>query len=173
MEHFVASITPKEIRWHYDEKSKMNCHDSILQPIVQSAIKIFVYGIKKDSELYQIASPILINSKGKFEIDLSKDVINGYEYLWNAHGWKRGSILIVLPYNYNFKSILEKCHGIGIFDNPNTGNSMSAIKNAKKEEKNNNISVVFSASNGIEWMQVYYDQKKSKELAKLVNNIML
>ncbi|TGK04020.1 hypothetical protein EHO59_10920 [Leptospira semungkisensis] len=159
MKHFKASITPEDIRWYYDEKSKMPCHDAILRPIVESAIKIIVYGIDVSSELYQLASPILIKSKGKFEIDLSKEVIDGFEYLWNAHSWKRGSILIVLPNNFNFESILEKCHSIGIFTNPNTGNSISAIKSAKKEVENDNISVLLPASNGIEWMQVYYDEE--------------
>ena len=173
MEHFVTSITPKEIRWHYDEKSKMECHDLILRPLIQAAKKVYIYGLKEGSEIYEIALPILIKSKGKYEIDLSKEVISEHEYLWNSHGWKRGSILIILPNSFDFNTIIENCHSTGIFYNPNTGNTLSAIKKAKKEVENNNISVILPASNGIEWMQVYYDKEKSKDLFKLISKLIL
>jgi hypothetical protein len=112
-------------RRHYDEKSKLPAHDSVIRPLLENCIYAYVYGLKNDDELY------------KNNINL-------------------------------FYNIFKNTFNPGIIDNPNTGNTISAIKRCKEEMENGNIGVCISASNGIEYMYIY--SKQHNELLKMAEN---
>lgn len=155
LNHFFVCLLPHHFR-DYDEHSSLPAHDLILRPLLLHATDCYVYGIQKNSELLQQCSHILISTHNKYKVDLNQEVVKGYEQLWNVTGWGRGSIVIVMGLE-QFKSldILSYCYDPGILDNPNTGESIAAIRYAKDVARQGKVALCLSASNGIEWMQVY------------------
>jgi hypothetical protein len=144
-------------RWNYDLKEKLPAHDLVLRPLLENCIYSLIYGL--NDELYKSNMAILINEKGKHRFDLTKECINGHEYLWN--GRERGSIIIILK---NDLSIFEK-----IFENtlnpfeiiyPVSENKNPARKRCKEEMEKGNIGICFGKKTGIEDMQIYTRQHK-------------
>jgi hypothetical protein len=156
-------------RWHYNERTKLPVHELVVRPLLEKCIYSYVYGLNNNDELYKNNMDILIKEKGKYKLNLSKECILGHEYLWNITGGKRGSIIIVLENDLNiFNKIFENTFNPSILDNPNTGNTISAIKKCKEEMGKGNIGICFSASNGIENMIIY--TKQHNELLKMAEN---
>jgi hypothetical protein len=145
-----------EIRHHYDEKSKIPAHDLVIRPLLEKCLYAFVFGLRRESLLYKQNLDILIQEKGKFKLDTSKECVNGHEHLWNATTWKRGSIIIILrDTEIDFPKLFKHTYQPGLAATPNSGNSLSATKKCKIEADKGNIAICFPASNGIEWITIY------------------
>ncbi|WP_306350903.1 hypothetical protein [Flavobacterium sp. '19STA2R22 D10 B1'] len=145
-----------EIRHHYNEKSSLPAHNLVLKPLLDNCYLAYVFGLKKEDELYKTNSDILISEKGKFRFDTSKECIEGHEYLWNATSWKRGSIIILLEEGkLDFTELFKNTYRPGLSGMPNSGNSLSATKKCREEAANGKIAICLPASNGIEWMTIY------------------
>ncbi|MDN3233359.1 hypothetical protein [Priestia megaterium] len=165
MNHFFVRLIPNGF-YEYEESETLPAHDLILRPLLASAKECYVYGLNQDTKLFHQCTDILSLIRNKYQLDLKKEVIKGYEQLWNATGWQRGSILVFLELEkLKDLNIFTSCYDPGILDNPNTGESIAAIRFCKgvisKEKK---VGLCFSASNGIEWMKVYAEKDTLKEL---------
>lgn len=155
LNHFFVSLIPNQFQ-DYNEYSSLPAHDLILRPLLLYATDCYIYGIKKNSELFQQCSNILTFSRNKYKIDLNQEVIKGYEQLWNVTGWERGSSVIVIePEQFKNLNIFTHCYDPDIWDNPNTGESVAAVKYCQKVAKQGKVALCLSASNGIEWMKIY------------------
>jgi hypothetical protein len=159
----------------FNEKGKFSAYEFVIKPLLENCLYSYVYGLKDDNELYIENKEILIREKGKYKFDITKDCVNGHEYLWGSVGGKRGSIIIILE---NDLSIFDKILKHTFYDihiqgddpvdnNPNTGNTISAIKKCKEEMAKGNIGICFSASNGIESMNIYVEQEDKNKLIKM------
>jgi len=167
-------------KYHYEENDKLPAHELVIRPLLENSIDTFIYkGTKEEFFLYgkkqvpiQLANEdILISDKGKFKFNKAKECITGHEYLWNANCWKRGSIVFVLENNLDIlRELFKHTYNPNLTETPNMGNSVSAIKKCKEEMKKGNIAVCLSASNGIEFMQIYAGQGKINELLKIAEN---
>ncbi len=110
-----VSLTPADVRHHYSVNESMPAHNFVIRPLLTDSLEALVYGIKKESDLYRNNSNILINDKGKFKFDKSKECITGHEYLWNVTRWERGSIALILVTNrINFPDIFKYCYRPGL-----------------------------------------------------------
>ena len=162
----MVNLTGK-IGCHYDVDSVLPAHNLVIKPLLEKSSFSYVYGLKKDDELVKLNLDILINEKGKYKIDISKECIIGHEKLWNATRWNRGSIIIVIEKDkINFSEIFKNTFYLGLLYTPNSGNTISAIKKCKEEFEKDNIAICFSASNGIEWMQIYAKDNTFEEILK-------
>ena len=154
-----------KIRHHYDENSVLPVHELVIRPLLENSSDAFIYkGAKEEFFLCgKIQVPIkleheeiLIPDRGKFRFNKTKECIVGHEYLWNATMWKRGSIVIVInPGKVDFAEIFKNTYNCDFTETQNSGNTLSAIKMCRAEMENGNIAIIFSASNGIEWMRIY------------------
>jgi len=165
LDHFFVNLIPNGFD-NYEENEALPAHELILRPLLLCAKECYVYGLKKDTELFQQCTDILSFTRNKYKLDLKKEVIEGYEQLWNATGWQRGSILIFLePEELKKLNIFTSCYDPRISENPNSGESAAAIKFCKDiVTKEKLIGLCFSASNGIEYMKVYAESDTLKEL---------
>ena len=164
-------------KYHYEENDKLPAHELVIRPLLENSIDTFIYnGTKEEFFLcgkMQVPiklkqEDILISDKGKFKFNKTKECVTGHEYLWNATMWKRGSIVIVLENNLDmFREIFKHTYNPDLLATPNMGNSVSAIKKCKEEMEKGKIVVCLSASNGMEYMQIYVGQRKTNELLKI------
>ncbi|MHA7098799.1 hypothetical protein [Priestia aryabhattai] len=165
MDHFFVNLIPNGF-YDYEENEALPAHELILRPLLLCAKECYVYGLKKDTELFQQCADILSPNHNKYKLDLNQEVIKGYEQLWNATGWQRGSILIFLELEKLKKlNIFTSCYNPSIFENPNSGESAATIRFCKDVvTKEKLVGFCFSASNGIEYMKVYAENGTLKEL---------
>ena len=155
----AVSLIAAQTRQRYDEKRKFPAHDKVLRVLLNNCINAFVYGVSKTSSIYSDNKGILISDKGKFKLDTTKECITNHEFLWNAHTWKRGSIVIILNIDaLNWRSLFKNCYRPDLTASPNMGNTTSAVKKCKEEMKKGNIAVCLPASNGIDRIQIYAPQ---------------
>src|ERR1700724_1147297 len=111
----IVSLTPSDIRHHYPMNEVLPAHDFVIRPLLNDSKEALVYGIKKESDLFRNNSEILINDRGKFKFDKSKECMKGHEYLWNVTRWARGSIVLILETNrINFSVIFKYCYRPGL-----------------------------------------------------------
>jgi hypothetical protein len=99
MERFSVTLMPDkfsifgQIDWH------LPTLDTFLRPILNKAKECYVYGVSEKNTTPLLGN-ILIKDKGKYRLDLSKEVINGFEFFWNGSYPERSSIVIVLEPDY-------------------------------------------------------------------------
>ena len=161
-----VNLTGK-IRNNYDVESEMPAHNLVLKPLLEKCSFSYAYGLKEEDELVKLNSNILLFEKGKYKIDTSKECVIGHEKLWNVTGWKRGSIIIIIEKDkVDFSEILKNTYNPALLNTPNSGNTISAIKKCKEEAEKDNIAICISASNGIEWMQIYAKGNTFAEILK-------
>jgi len=148
-----------------NENTDIPAYEFILKPLIKNCLYAYVYGLRGDSKLYIQNKDILIYEKGKYRFDLTKECVTGHENLWNARKWNRGSIVIILENDLEiFEKIFKYTYNPSLLGTPNSGNTKSAIKKCKEEMNNNRIGICITASNGIDWIQIYIEQEKADEL---------
>jgi hypothetical protein len=67
-----------------DEHAHLPVHDSVLLPLLAKAIECRVYGVSRQSRLYSLLNEIGQRCGRVWYLDLGKEIIRGYEPLWNA-----------------------------------------------------------------------------------------
>ena len=163
--------------------SQSSVFENVIRPMVNASLKAFVYLPKKEAneeynnsvatlplEIRENFAPIvpsldlssmdiLIKDRGKYRIDTTKECIIGYEQLWLANGYMRGSIIIILPHDFNFINLLPYCNTPMELLTPNMGQSPGAVKLCKKARDNGYIAVIFSAAQGLNSMNLYASKK--------------
>ena len=113
----------------------------------------------------------LVRERGKFRLDLSRECVNGAEIFWNACSFRRGSVIILFEGEFDLAPILRRCAEISIDETHNMDNTTSATNLAKREMSEECIAVLFSASNGIEWMDIYTPEAVQDKILKLADEI--
>jgi len=165
MNHFSIDLIPFGFD-DYEENTVLPAHDLILQPLFFEAKECYIYGLKKDTDLFNKCTDVIDWSHNKYKLNLRKEVIKGYESLWNATGWRRGSIVVFIDLEeFMNLNIFSFCYDPSIWENPNSGESMAAIRFCKRKvEKDKVIGLCFSASNGIQYMKLYATEDILKSL---------
>ena len=158
-----------------------SAHEQIIAPLLQNALAAYVYNGRKDSIVGAFGSvehplnlseiSFLVRERGKFRLDLSRECVNGAEIFWNACSFRRGSVIILLEEEFDPAPILRRCAEISIDETPNMGNSPAATKLAKRAMSEGQMAVLFSASNGIEWMDIYAPEAVRDKILKLADEI--
>ncbi|WP_314351378.1 hypothetical protein [Campylobacter showae] len=163
------------------EGDHTSTHDQIIAPLLQNALAAYVYNGRKDSIVGAFGSvehplnlsdfSFLVRKRGKFRLDLARECVNGAEIFWNACSFRRGSVVVLLDGEFDLVPILRRCVEIDIDETPNMSNSPAATKLAKRAMSEGQIAVLFSASNGIEWMDIYAPGAVQEKILKLADEI--
>ena len=156
-----------------------SAHEQVIAPLLQNALAAYVYNGRKDSIVGAFGSvehplnlsdfSFLVRERGKFRFDLARECVNGAEIFWNACRFRRGSVVVLLDGEFDLVPILRRCVEIDIDETPNMSNSPAATKLAKRAMSEGRIAVLFSASNGIEWMDIYAPEAVQDKILKLAD----
>ena len=163
------------------EGDHTSAHDEVVAPLLKNALAAYIYNGRKDSIVGAFGSvehplnlsdfSFLVREWGKFRLDLARECVNGAEIFWNACSFGRGSVVVLLEGEFDLTPILRCCAEISIDETPNMGNSPAATKLAKRAMSEGRIAVLFSASNGIEWMDIYAPEVVQDKILKLADEI--
>lgn len=132
-------------------------HKTVLRPLLAASTEAWVYALREDSKVFEVARPILQREQGKYRIDVSGDPVSGYELLWNASGGQRGSIVLTIPASaFPAEMIYPHCLQAFIIGNPSVPHTASAIRLAKtKVSDGQYVCCLLSSTNGFEWLSIY------------------
>lgn len=181
MDYFKPLIV--KVAKNCNDWAHVSAHDKVIKPLLENALEAYVYkGASHEAQSVNLAGELtkvmyrplnlsefefLKARQGKFCFDRTRECVIGAENLWNARGFARGSIIILLSLEFDFEPILEHCGDVDISMSPNMGESIAATKLAKQAMNEGKIAVLFSASNGIEWMQIYAPSSKYEHIHKI------
>jgi hypothetical protein len=104
-------------------------------------------------------------------VDLACEVVEGHEAFWNTGSWQRGGIILAADLSDDeMVSILRWCSGPSVWSSlaqVKKGSPASAIKFAQSVAQKGSMGFCFSASNGIEWMDVFPPRARLMRLFKI------
>ncbi len=155
---FMLRVVPSA-RWlaiRPNQHQALPEHETVLRPLLAAASEAWVYELRPDSDVFNVARSILVRERGKYRIDLASEPILGYELLWNASGGQRGSIALVFPSSrYVGRDIYPCCQRAFVVGNSTVPHSAAAIRLARSKVESGHICCLLSRTNGFEWISVY------------------
>jgi hypothetical protein len=133
-----------------------------VSPLLRSADHARLYPTSIQSIELALASSILLPKRGYLELNLSKECVKGFEDFWRAGAQKgeylRGTIVVVQPATTPLSSLLKQCVLYGVPSSRyqiQKGCSTAAIKFASEQARLGKRCFLFSASNGVEHVDVF------------------
>jgi hypothetical protein len=154
---FTVSIHPGGVI-SAEEAAPLSPHDLILRPILQFADSAVVLDAPSDSRAVREAAAILSPEPHRLRITLDREVIRGYERLWNAGAGKRGTIAIKSRITEDRLDALFGLCGSAWSWEPKAEREvfgMPALRYVAAEVSPGCRVFLLSRSNGIEWLGVY------------------
>lgn len=148
-------------------------HERVIRPLLARATECRLYGLKQDPELLALAQPIATPRKGIWFLDLSRELLRGYEPLWNGY-CRRDSIVIVTSISPDeCADVFTYCRRPDVWSSFNMiceGNSRAAVKHCREvSREGGQVAFCFSGSNALEWMDVFAPPERLEALFHLAS----
>lgn len=163
---FTVSINPESVI-SAEEAAPLPPHDLILRPILQVADLAVVLGVPGDSRAVREAAAILAQERGRLRLTLDREVIRGYERLWNAGSGQRGTIAIKSRITDERLDVLFRFCGNAWRWEPKAEREVfgsASLRFAASEVAPGCRVFLLSRSNGIQWLGVYALPDESQRL---------
>lgn len=177
MEHYQITLTKQRLaragsfraELISDDESKIDpekthpMHRRVLKPILALATECYVYGLKKTSPLLERCSEILTPDRGRHTLDLSQEVVTGFEPLWNATAFECGSIVASVPVKAFDRSVLRYALKFYVIGNPNVSHTPAAIRHSRELAKAGKLAFCFT-KHSTRNVQIYGPLKELEKL---------
>lgn len=124
---FRAELISDEVERLEPEES-VAAHRKVIRPLLAAADECYVYGLRRGSPLLTRCEAILRPDRGRHALDLSQEVVAGYEPLWNATAFERGSIVAVVPTAAFDRAVFRSALRFYVIGNPNVSHTPAAIR---------------------------------------------
>ena len=141
-----------------EEAAPLSPHDLILRPILQDAELAVVFDAPRDSRAVREAADILSPEPQRLRIALDREVIRGFERLWNSGSGKRGTIAIKSRITEErLDAVFGFCGSTWEWEAKAEREvfGMRALRFAAAEASPGCRVFMLSRSNGIAWLGVY------------------
>lgn len=152
---FVQASPPLRV----ERTRRVPAHRLVIEPIVKKATEVRIYASPKTAEFAAHIWGIGMEGRDHVDIDLSLEVVRAHEWLWNADGWSRGAIVVAARLtDEDFAEIFHWCDGPGTWSSMaevKKGTPAAATKYARATALNGLTALSFSASNGLQLMDVF------------------
>lgn len=124
---FRAELISDEVKRLEPEES-VAAHRKVIRPLLAAADECYVYGLRRGSPLLTRCEAILSPDRGRHALDLSQEVVAGYEPLWNATAFERGSIVAVVPTAAFDRAVFRSALRFYVISNPNVSHTPAAVR---------------------------------------------
>lgn len=167
MEHYELTLTKQRLAkcgtfradlisedYNPEPDESLPFHRRFIRPLLDMADECVIYGLRKGSPLLSRCKDILNPDRGRHVLDLTQEVIKGYEPLWNANAFERGSIVAVVRSSAFDRSILKYALRFMIIGNPGSIQTPAAVRQCRTAAKTGKMAFSFSRHNSMN-VQVY------------------
>jgi hypothetical protein len=149
---FRADLIAEDVTPDPDES--LPIHRRFFRPLLDVADSCTVYGLRRGSPLLNHCEAILRPERGRHLLDLSHEVVLGYEPLWNANAFARGSIVAVVKSSAFDRSILKHALRFLVIGNPGSIQTPAAVRQCRVAATAGNLAFSFSRHNS-QNVQIY------------------
>jgi len=149
---FRADLLSEECNPEPDES--LPIHRRFIRPLLSVADECVVYGLRRGSPLLTRCEAILSATRGRHILDLSQEVVVGYEPLWNANAFGRGSIVAVVRTSAFDRAIFKHALRFMVIGNPSVAQTPAAVRQCRAAAKEGKLAFSFSRHNSMN-VQVY------------------
>jgi hypothetical protein len=146
------------------EDAHLPAHDAVLSPLLAKAVDCRVYGVSRQSRLFGLLEEIGKRRGRVWHLDLCRELVRGYEPLWNAECEHRGIAVASRLTLEETQPILDSCGCPDPWGSRHQlleGNSKAAVSYcyevARAAEA---FAFLIPGSNGLEWMDVFADKRR-------------
>jgi hypothetical protein len=159
---FSVTVLGRSVRLEPDDQSSI--HDSVLRPLLSIAEECRVYGVTRRSCLVDLLSQIGKRESRVWDVDVRREVVKGYEPLWNSVCEHNGLVVVTRPSLGETQAILDNCgrpESWGSRYQLYQGNSRAAVSYCLDVVRSRSaFAFLFSGSNGLEWMDVFANSEQ-------------
>lgn len=149
--------------------SRIPPHRLVIEPLVAAAIEICVH--QKRACEFEVTVPPHQKHRSALVLNRSTELVKGWESFWNSGTWKRGSITIKLPVEkVDWPLIFSWTQYGGVWASTHQmlkGTPSGAVSYSDKNATEDIAVACFSASNGIQWMDMWFDEILSERMNRL------
>jgi hypothetical protein len=138
----------------------LECHETVLRPLLQSATEVWVYGLKEGSSAMDAAKGMVKRQADKHLIapgtPTDADLIRGREPFWNAAGGQRGSVVLWLEPGRFPAGIFAHCERAYVLNNPSAAHTPVAFRGVQAAvAPGTTIAAMLSCTNGMQWLSFH------------------
>ena len=172
MEHYQLTLTKQRLAkcgtfradlisedYNPEPDESLPIHRRFIRPLLSVADECVVYGLRRGSPLLTRCEAILTATRGRHELDLSQEVVIGYEPLWNSRTFGqgaigRGSIVAVVRTSSFDRAIFKHALRFMIIGNPSVSQTPAAVRQCRTAAEDGKLAFSFSMHNSRN-VQVY------------------
>lgn len=159
---FTVTVIPQDVYLasRANPAMALECHETVLRPLLQSATEVWVYGLKEGSSAMKAAQGMVKRSAGKHLIapdtPTDADLIRGRERFWNAAGGQRGSVVLWLEAGRLPTGIFAHCERAYVLNNPAAAHTPAAFQWVKTAvTSGTTVAAMVSCTNGMQWLSFH------------------
>lgn len=140
--------------------SRIPANALVVTPLIEASIEICVH----QKRAYEIEVPIPPHKKFRSHLvlDQSSELVRGWEAFWNSGWWKRGSITLKVQNELvDWPKLFNWTEYGGVWSSTHQilkGTPSGAVSYSDKNAKGDFAVACFSASNGIQCMDLWFDE---------------
>jgi hypothetical protein len=153
-----------------DELLRIPPHRLIIEPLVAVSDEICVF----QNPTYEIEvsmPPHKELNRGRYRLHKTQELVRGWERFWNAGSWRRGAITLRLNReSVNWEDLFIWTEYGGVWSSREQikkGTPANAVSYCDANAVDSIVVVSLSASNGIQWMDIWAEVSACVELDEL------
>jgi hypothetical protein len=159
---FTVAVIPQDLYLasRANPAMALECHETVLRPLLQSATEVWVYGLKEGSRAMDAAKGMVKRQADKHLIapdtPTDGDLIRGRESFWNAAGGQRGSVVLWLEPERFPAGIFAHCERAYVLNNPAAAHTPAAFQWVKTAvTSGTTVAAMLSCTNGMQWLSFH------------------
>jgi hypothetical protein len=150
-------------------------HRSFLGGLLDVGAEAYLYRghpSREDASLFERYSKYLEKDRTRFRVHVTPEDCLDLLPLWNASGWRRGSIAFVCdPLKLRLEDLFADCFGPSVISNSGSGNTPAAFKLCRERAAGGKACVLLSASNGFTWAEVFLPPRQLRRAFKAAESV--
>jgi hypothetical protein len=147
-----------------NEHAHLAAHDSVLFPLLAKAVECRVYGVSRQSKLFGLLTQIGQRRGRVWYLDLGRELIRGYEPLWNAQCEHQGIAIASRISLDETQPIFDRWGSPEVWGSRYQlyqGTSRAAVSYCfEVAESAEAFAFLIPGSNGLEWIDVLADKER-------------
>ena len=146
--------------------SRIPAHRLVIAPLIRASMEICVH----QKRGLEIEVPIPPHKKvgSHLVLDSSEELLRGWEAFWNSGSWQRGSITLKLDRGkVDWAELFSWAEYGGVWASTQQirkGTPAGAVSYCEKNAGGDIAVASFSASNGVEWLDLWFDEEVAVEM---------
>jgi hypothetical protein len=147
-------------------------HKLVIEPLVAAALEIRVY--QKEGYEFEVPLPPHTVQQSTRVLDLTAEIVRGWEKFWNSGMWRRGAVAVKCNsarIDWNELFIWTEYGGVWSSRHQiQKGTPSGAVTYCDKHAVGETVVFCLSASNGIQWIDVWSDPSQAQQLDQLAQS---